>query len=52
MYKKYSHFKDFGYIKSELDEKPWPGSIKKMKDYLDGLSKHRKFDWRGLWNEY
>ena len=52
MYKKYRHFKDFGYIKSELDEKPWSGSIKKMKDYLDGLSKHRKFDWRGLWNEY
>ena len=49
---KYGHYKHFGYIKNELLEEPLEGSIEKMKAYCDGLSKHRNFDWRGLWNEY
>jgi len=50
--KKYEHKDYFDYIKAELILDPIDVNNTKMKQYCDNLSKHRKFNWREMWNEF
>jgi organic radical activating enzyme len=50
--KKYEKLAFYDYIKAELLLEPFDSEFKLMKKYCDDLSKHRKFNWRELWNEF
>ena len=50
--KKYENIDWATYLKSELLLPMVDTNNVAMKKYCDDLSKHRNFNWRGLWNEF